>query len=123
MLETKNSEQITQQVRPVLQTDENGFIISDVVEKEKISAQYREAIDKIVEIQTENLKEGQIHSIYVFGSVARGLETPGQSDLDITTVVKGNTEDVDRKWIPEAKKLLEKKLPFYKEIRLRLYLS
>ncbi len=66
--------------------DENGFIVRDVG-LEKITPVYQNCIQETVEtlhIQLPNL----LHSVYVYGSVARCDAEVGKSDLDILAIFK-----------------------------------
>lgn len=64
--------------------DESGFIVRDVG-LEKISSVYQKCIQETIEtlhIQFPNL----LHSVYVYGSVARGDAKKCKSDLDILAI-------------------------------------
>lgn len=110
MIETKSPEQITQQVRPVLQTDENGFIISDS-DISKITSPWKEAVNEMKDILLKEIGEDKIHSIYVVGSVSRGLAKERESDIDTITMVK-RKEGLNKSWISEAQDYLKMKYPF-----------
>jgi len=61
--------------------DSNGFIISDV-SKDKIDGVYVPCIRESVE-NLKKLFHQQLHSVYVYGSVARGDAIAKKSDLDV----------------------------------------
>ncbi|TMW70370.1 nucleotidyltransferase domain-containing protein [Alteribacter natronophilus] len=67
--------------------DRNGFIVSDV-SLEKIDGIYlpciRDAVGNLAK-----LFQDQLHSVYVYGSVARGEAVPRKSDLDIMALFNG----------------------------------
>ncbi|GAK10440.1 nucleotidyltransferase domain-containing protein [Geomicrobium sp. JCM 19039] len=62
----------------------DGYIVSDV-SKQCISSHYEGCIEDSVQRLSKQFKE-QVHSIYVYGSVARGDATPVTSDLDLIVV-------------------------------------
>lgn len=61
--------------------DTDGFIMSDV-SKDKINEAYVPCILESVEI-LKNIFHQQLHSVYVYGSIARGEAIPKKSDLDL----------------------------------------
>ncbi|UAL47116.1 nucleotidyltransferase domain-containing protein [Sutcliffiella horikoshii] len=64
--------------------DENGFIVRDV-DFEKIIPVYLKCVQETIvtlHLQLPNL----LHSVYVYGSVARGDAKKGNSDLDILAI-------------------------------------
>ncbi|AST94272.1 hypothetical protein BC6307_07990 [Sutcliffiella cohnii] len=61
--------------------DHNGFIESDV-SIEKIDKSYMPCIQESIE-SLKKLFPQQLHSVYVYGSVARGDAIPLKSDLDL----------------------------------------
>lgn len=61
--------------------DRSGFIVSDV-SLEKIKYDYRQCINESIE-RLQKLFPLKLHSVYVYGSVARGDALPGKSDLDL----------------------------------------
>lgn len=64
--------------------DKNGYISSDV-SLHKISKVYEQCIQHSVE-QISRLFPNQLHSVYVYGSVARGDAIAIKSDLDLLAV-------------------------------------
>ena len=67
--------------------DTNGFIVSDV-SKDKIVKVYMKCIQESVE-SLRNLFHHQLHSVYVYGSVARGEAVVLKSDLDLIAMFDG----------------------------------
>lgn len=72
--------------------DPNGFIISDV-SIEKIDNGYLPCILESVE-SLNNLFHQQLHSVYVYGSVARGEAVAIKSDLDLIAMFSGKLSSV-----------------------------
>ncbi|WP_010094306.1 nucleotidyltransferase domain-containing protein [Ornithinibacillus scapharcae] len=80
--------------------DGNGYIISDAY-KEKISDIFQPCIQDSIE-RLKSLFGAQLHSVYVYGSVARGEAIVRKSDLDLIAMFKGN---LDADSIATVKKL------------------
>ncbi|MDY7224619.1 nucleotidyltransferase domain-containing protein [Halalkalibacterium halodurans] len=80
--------------------DSNGFIVSDV-SKDKIAKVYVPCICESVE-RLRDLFHQQLHSVYVYGSVARGEAIALKSDLDLIAMFDGQLSSVQ---MAELKKL------------------
>lgn len=65
--------------------DKNGNLINDT-DAEKISAEFKPLINKIKNLILEHLGSS-CHSIYLTGSIPRGLAVCGESDLDIFVIL------------------------------------
>lgn len=74
-----------------LSKDEYDFLINDT-NSEKISAEFLPIINEVQHIIVNTLHES-IHSIYLSGSIPRGVASPGVSDLDIFAILKPNYYD------------------------------
>lgn len=66
--------------------DPNGFIISEVSQA-KILPEYQSVIDDGIAALKASLP-GIVHSVYIYGSVARGGAVRGKSDLDMLVIFK-----------------------------------
>ncbi|MUK87858.1 nucleotidyltransferase domain-containing protein [Ornithinibacillus sp. L9] len=80
--------------------DPNGYIVSDV-HKDKIDDIYVPCIQESVE-SLKKLFHQQLHSVYVYGSVARGDAIAIQSDLDLIAMFDTKLSSVK---LAELKKL------------------
>jgi tRNA nucleotidyltransferase (CCA-adding enzyme) len=67
--------------------DRNGFIVSDV-SLDKIKYDYMQCIKESVD-RLQKLFSRKLHSVYVYGSVARGDALPRKSDLDLLSLFDG----------------------------------
>ncbi|MBM7095142.1 nucleotidyltransferase domain-containing protein [Bacillus sp. H-16] len=87
--------------------DRNGFIVSDV-NKNKIEHAYwpciKESVAELVQLFPDRL-----HSVYVYGSVARGEATVQKSDLDLIALFNGPLSPVKSADLTELAKDLSKK--------------
>jgi predicted nucleotidyltransferase len=80
--------------------DPNGFIVSDV-SKDKIDDVYMTCIRESIE-SLKSLFHQQLHSVYVYGSVARGEAIVKKSDLDLIAMFDTKMSSVK---LSELKKL------------------
>ena len=74
-----------QKIGSFLSMDENGYIINDL-KIENIQPLYNEPIKMIVQ-QYHEYYHKKLHSIYLRGSVARGLAVPYISDIDTFALI------------------------------------
>lgn len=74
--------------------DSNGFIISEV-SQDRILPHYRSVIAKSVAALVALLPD-VVHSVYVYGSVARGNAIQKKSDLDLLIVFKRKLSEWER---------------------------
>lgn len=72
--------------------DPNGFIVSDV-SRDKIDDVYMTCIQESVE-RLKRLFHQQLHSVYVYGSVARGEAIVKKSDLDLVAMFETKLSSV-----------------------------
>lgn len=91
----------------VLKTDKDGFIINES-SLDKIQSPWREAVEEIKQAYLDNLKDA-VHSIYIRGSVARGVAIGGISDIDTLAIV---TKEIDRSWVRGVRTELNQKFIF-----------
>lgn len=95
--------------------DKDGYIIPEVSES-SLMTEHTSTIDKAVIALTTELA-GQLHSIYVYGSVARGNAVKGKSDLDLLVVFSNKpTEDQKAKVKQLAEELSTKIRPDLREV-------
>lgn len=72
--------------------DHNGYIVSDV-SKDKINSVYMPCIRESIE-RLKSLFPQQLHSVYVYGSVARGEAITKKSDLDLIAMFSAKLSSV-----------------------------
>ena len=86
----------------IWQVDARGNILNDA-DLRHVQAPFRAALDDAVALMVQ-YAEADIHSIYVTGSVPRGLALPGQSDLHVFAVLEYEVDPelVMQDWIPLA---------------------
>ena len=96
----------------VLHTDADGYLVPDV-SLNNIVPPWDEAVNFVKEAYIKHLGKS-LHSVYIRGSVARGLAVEGLSDIDTFALVRGNplkTEN-DRDWVKQVSEQYMKCFPF-----------
>jgi tRNA nucleotidyltransferase (CCA-adding enzyme) len=87
---------VIQPIGNCLSQDENGFIINDL-SLDMIDHKWRTVLRIVKNNFVKNLDKN-LHSIYVRGSVARGLAIEGISDLDMFSLVKPSFSKEKFRW-------------------------
>lgn len=77
-------------------------------------------IEKIVEKCKTHLGE-DLHSIYIRGSISRGLGIDSVSDLDTFAITNKEINDIDLKWIDKVEQELNKKYIIVNGVELSFY--
>ncbi|HFB99280.1 MAG TPA: nucleotidyltransferase domain-containing protein, partial [Phaeodactylibacter sp.] len=99
--------------------DKNGFILNDA-SLAKVPKHWLPVIEKIKNAYLKHLNK-QVHSIYLRGSIARGVGVDYFSDVDVFALLR----DVECRWeVASWQSSLEKKMqeeyPFVKEVEVML---
>jgi predicted nucleotidyltransferase len=87
--------------------DESGFIVRDVG-LEKITTDFQKCVQETIEtlhLQLPNL----LHSVYVYGSVARGDAKKGKSDLDILAIFNRDLHNNEQQRVKQLGESLSQK--------------
>ncbi|MCP3026446.1 nucleotidyltransferase domain-containing protein [Halobacillus sp. A5] len=90
--------------------DDKGYIVNES-KPEKINNKFLEVIRLINESCLIALPK-EIHSIYIRGSVPRGLDIEGVSDVDVIIVTYSNPQDIDLDWVEETEQFIDQKFRF-----------
>ncbi len=96
-----------------LTSDESGYLINDAL-AENITPPWSEAVAAGVAIYREAFGP-QLRSVYLRGSVARGLAVAGWSDIDLFGICRGEADKVPKKddaWIAQTQAEYKTKFPF-----------
>jgi hypothetical protein len=104
------------------QIDKRGYLTNEA-SQENIPEAYQPIIDDIVHAFVDHIGE-DIHSIYVTGSVPRGLAIRGQSDINVFAVLEYYTEPelVMQDWLPIAETdISEKYSDIVSDVRLEIW--
>lgn len=84
------------------QVDEQGFLVNDA-QLEHIKPPFKAVVDDVIQAYIKHIGQ-DLHSIYITGSVPRGLAVEGQSDLDAIAILEYYTDPelVMQDWVPSA---------------------
>ncbi len=96
--------------------DADGFIQNDAG-PEKILPPYSALVAEVRDAYLEHLGQSA-HSIYVRGTVARGVAVEGVSDLDSFALVTCNPEDLNLSWVEGVAKRLRARHPYVSGVDL-----
>ncbi|SDL92721.1 nucleotidyltransferase domain-containing protein [Sediminibacillus halophilus] len=99
--------------------DDKGYIINQSDPK-KVHNKFREVIQLINQSCLSYLPK-ETHSIYLRGSVARGLDIEGVSDVDVIIVTYSNPQDIDLDWVEETEQFIDQKFHFINGVELGFY--
>lgn len=94
-------------LQPGYGLDHEGYIVSDV-SLDNISELYYECIEESIK-ELKIMFPEKIHSIYLYGSVARGDATPGTSDLDLLILFENKLLKDERTDLHNLQQRLSKK--------------
>ncbi|MBP1947496.1 nucleotidyltransferase [Virgibacillus litoralis] len=100
-------------------TDENGSILNDA-SFEKIKPDFKGLIEEVTEYYQVHLGS-DLHSIYIRGSVPRGLGINGVSDLDTIAITNKVTNEIDNGWIDKVEKELNNKFSCVNGVEFSFY--
>ncbi|WP_077622811.1 nucleotidyltransferase domain-containing protein [Sediminibacillus massiliensis] len=96
--------------------DEKGYIINESA-PEKIDNKFREVI-RLIKESCLSILPDEIHSIYIRGSVPRGLDIEGLSDVDVIIVTHSNPRNIDLTWVEETEQFIDQKFHFVNGVEL-----
>lgn len=114
---------VIQPIGTYLSQDENGFIVNDLT-LNKLEKRWRDVAYYLAKAYKKELGK-YVHSVYIRGSVARGLSVDGVSDLDSFVLVKSTYAETSIRWQSADFQLyIEKKLyerfPFVGDVEMML---
>ena len=105
----------------IWEVNERGFLISDA-KLEHIQPPFKAVVDDVVEAYLKHIKQ-DLHSIYITGSVARGLAVEGQSDLDAIAVLEYYTDPelVMQDWVTRTEAEILAKHDCVSDVQMDIY--
>lgn len=103
------------------EVDEQGFLIPDA-SLENIKPPFKAVVDDVIEAYIQNIGQ-DIHSIYITGSVPRGLAIEGQSDLDAIAVLEYYTDPelVMQNWVSPTEVDIRAKHVCVSDVQMDIY--
>jgi uncharacterized protein len=99
--------------------DASGYIINES-NQTKIAPDYNDLIEKVILTYKSQLASN-LHSIYIRGSIPRGLGILGVSDLDTICITKDRMKDTDLAWISKAEEELNNSFSCVNGIEMSFY--
>lgn len=100
-------------------TDDNGYILNDSSLK-KIKPEFFKIIEDVTKYYLIHLGL-DLHSVYVRGSIPRGLGINGVSDLDTIAITNKDSNDLDLKWVDKVEQELNKKFNCINGVEFSFY--
>jgi hypothetical protein len=85
----------------------------------KIKSEYRELLNEL-KTKVKNRFSTDLISFYLLGSIGRGNEKPGISDMDTEIIIKRKMIDEDKAWLKEIKAEIESKYPTLEQLDIDL---
>jgi hypothetical protein len=102
----------------VLSLDPAGFILNPC-SQEKIQPPWLEVVGAVKSAYLQHCT-GEIHSIYLRGSIPRGQAISGISDVDSFAVVREKPQTLDSSWMAPWMKKMKEEFPFVTYFEFRL---
>lgn len=99
--------------------DDTGYIINDS-HINKIQPIFLEVIQEVKNTCFQSLQD-DLHSIYIRGSVPRGIGIEGIADIDTIILVRKDTKEIDLGWIESIQQQLLQKFSCISEVELSFY--
>lgn len=101
------------------ESDKNAYILNDA-SLTKVESDFLMIIEEVVEMYQTHLGL-DLHSIYIRGSVPRGLGIKGVSDLDTIAITNKKPKDIDLKWADKAEREINNKFSAVKGVEFSFY--
>jgi hypothetical protein len=99
-----------------LPVDAEGYLINPC-RYERIVPPWSDVVAAIKAAYLHHLRE-KMHSLYLRGSVAKGMAIAGVSDIDTFAVIFGEREAIDRSWIAAFQQRMAVQYPFQTGIEI-----
>lgn len=105
----------------VWRVDEHGYLINDA-KLDNIKPPFKAVVDDVVAAYRQHI-EADIHSIYITGSISRGLAVEGQSDLDAIALLEYYTEPelVMQDWVESAEREIAVKHECVSDVQMEIW--
>ncbi|MDO8604572.1 MAG: hypothetical protein Q7K40_04245 [bacterium] len=99
-----------------LEIDKDGFIIKSATQ-EKFQKKWKPVIEEIKQAYIEHFG-GDLHSVYIRGSVAKGEAVDNLSDVDTIAIVNLPKDKIDLKWSEKFSTKIDSKYPFVNGVEI-----
>lgn len=111
--------QAIQPIGGLFRTDDDGYLVNDC-SLDRVRSPWREAVLAITEAFLRSLGP-HLHSLYLRGSVARGLALDGVSDIDTIALLLGEPATWDTAWSVTFREDMARRYPFQAGIDLGFF--
>lgn len=108
-----------QEIGSFLDLDKDGFLGKEC-DLKKLCSPWTEAVSEIVRAYLKHHAKN-IHSIYLRGSLPRGLAIEGKSDIDTFALVHGTPKNLDLSWIQAFKSEFLKKFKGAQDLEMHFF--
>ncbi|MGP4072906.1 nucleotidyltransferase [Piscibacillus sp. B03] len=102
-----------------LELNDDGYLINES-SKKNIKPAYYNVIEEVIRTYRAHLGD-HLHSIYVRGSIPRGLGLEHVSDLDTLAVTTEKTLDADLEWVERAEVKINNQFEYVNGLELSVY--
>ncbi|SDC82152.1 hypothetical protein SAMN05421663_104216 [Terribacillus halophilus] len=99
--------------------DVKGYIVNEA-RKEWIDPVYDDLIKRVVQVYKDQLGPN-LHSIYIRGSIPRGLGIVGVSDLDTLCITNNKMDELDLTWVNKAENEINQAFSCVNGVELSFY--
>lgn len=96
--------------------NEDGFIINQS-SYENIKSKYKEVIE-LIKVSSLSKLSKEIHSMYIRGSIPRGTEIEGVSDVDVIIITYSEPRSLNLDWVEGTVEIINQKFSFINGIEL-----
>lgn len=96
--------------------DDRGYIANQSA-PEKINKKFLKVI-KLINEKCLSALPREVHSIYIRGSVPRGLDIEGVSDIDVIIVTYSNPQYIVLDWVEETEQYIDQKFSFINGVEI-----
>lgn len=100
-------------------TDKDGYMINQS-DKKKINPIFLPVIHDVIHTYSTYLKD-DLHSVYIRGSIPKGIGIEGVADLDTIAVTKQRPNKIQLNWVKKIEHRLNQKYDCVDGIELSFY--
>lgn len=110
---------VIQDIGSLCMVDKEGYIINQS-DKKKINPIFLPVIDDVINAYSTYLKD-DLHSVYIRGSIPKGIGIEGVADLDTIAVTKRYLNKLQLNWVKKIENRLNQKYDCVDGIELSFY--
>ncbi|MBB6452668.1 hypothetical protein HNQ94_001114 [Salirhabdus euzebyi] len=99
--------------------DKNGYILKEANFKH-VTKEFAPLIEEVTKTYHSHIGNN-LHSLYIRGSIPRGLGIEGVADLDTIAITKQNPEHLSLEWVEDAEDRINFKFDYINGVELSFY--